>query len=130
MTWLDALIIGVLQGIAIIPGVSRSGMTLSGALSRRLARDFAARFSFLLSIPAILGALVFQIKEFGGGGLSPGIGPGPLIAGTAAAAVVGFFSIKFMFKIVRERSLWPFVVYTALLGSLVLADQYISRMFF
>jgi len=63
MNWLDALIVGVMQAIAIIPGVSRSGATLSGALSRRLDRDFAARFSFLLSIPAILGAVVFQLKD-------------------------------------------------------------------
>ncbi|MFP3089502.1 undecaprenyl-diphosphate phosphatase [Treponema sp. TIM-1] len=129
MTWLDALIIGVLQVIAIIPGVSRSGLTLSGALSRRLERDFAARFSFLLSIPAILGALVLQIKEFGGSS-GGGIGPGPLLAGTAAAAVVGFFSIKFMLKLVRERSLWGFAVYTALLGILVTVDHYISQVFF
>ncbi|MDR2069019.1 MAG: undecaprenyl-diphosphate phosphatase [Spirochaetaceae bacterium] len=129
MTRPDALIIGILQGIAIIPGVSRSGLTLSGALSRRLERDFAARFSFLLSIPAILGALVLQVKDFGAGGES-GIGPGPLIAGTAAAAAVGFFSIKFMLKLVRERSLWGFAVYTGLLGLLVTADRYISHVFF
>jgi undecaprenyl-diphosphatase len=59
MTWLDALIIGLLQAIAIIPGISRSGATLSGGLFRGLNRDFVVRFSFLLSIPAILGALVF-----------------------------------------------------------------------
>lgn len=130
MTWADALITGILQGAAIIPGVSRSGLTLSGALSRGLERDFAARFSFLLSIPAILGALVLQIREFGGAGNGGGIGPGALIAGTAAAAVVGFFSIKFMLRLVRERSLWGFAVYTALLGLLVTADQYISHVFF
>jgi undecaprenyl-diphosphatase len=127
MTWLDALIIGILQGIAIIPGVSRSGLTLSGALSRGLERDFAARFSFLLSIPAILGALVLQLKDLDG---RAGIGAGPLIAGTAAAAAVGFFAIRLMLKLVRERSLWGFAVYTALLGMLVTADRYISRVFF
>jgi undecaprenyl-diphosphatase len=129
MTWVDALIIGVLQGIAIIPGVSRSGFTLSGALSRKLNRDFAARFSFLLSIPAILGALVFQIKDLGNTS-GEGIGPAPLLAGTVAAAAVGFFSIKFMLKLVRERSLWGFAIYTALLGILVLVDQHISHLVF
>jgi undecaprenyl-diphosphatase len=128
MTWLDALIIGCLQGIAIIPGVSRSGLTLSGALSRGLERDFAARFSFLLSIPAILGALVFQLKDLGEG--SGGPGTLPLLAGTAAAAAVGFFSVKFMLKLVRERSLWGFAVYTALLGILILIDQRISHVVF
>ncbi|MDR0589469.1 MAG: undecaprenyl-diphosphate phosphatase [Spirochaetaceae bacterium] len=130
MTGLDALIIGILQGIAIIPGVSRSGLTLSGALSRGLERGFAARFSFLLSIPAILGALVFQVKDLGGGPGGGGIGPGPLIAGTAAAAAVGFFSIKFMLKLVRERSLWGFAAYTALLGLLITTDQYIGHVVF
>lgn len=128
MTWFDALIVGCLQGIAVIPGVSRSGLTLSGALSRGLERDFAARFSFLLSIPAILGALVFQLKDLGGD--AGGIGPLPLLAGTAAAAAVGFFSVKFMLKLVRERSLGGFAVYTALLGVLVLVDQHISHVVF
>ena len=63
MNWLDALVIGLMQAIAVIPGISRSGATLSGALSRGLNRDFAARFSFLLSIPAILGAVVFHLKD-------------------------------------------------------------------
>jgi undecaprenyl-diphosphatase len=132
MNWFDALIIGVLQGIAVIPGVSRSGLTLSGAISRRLDRDFAARFSFLLSIPAILGALVFQLKDLAAAAPegSGGIGLGALMAGTAAAAVVGFFSVRFMLKLVRRRSLWGFAVYTALLGLLVLADQYVSHIFF
>jgi undecaprenyl-diphosphatase len=140
MNWLDALIIGILQGIAIIPGVSRSGFTLSGALSRKLDRDFAARFSFLLSIPAILGALVLQIRDL----LEPGLaadpalgfagpvsgGMAPLVAGTVTAAVVGFASVKLMLKLVRERSLRGFAVYTAVLGFLVLLDQYLIHLYF
>jgi undecaprenyl-diphosphatase len=133
MTWLDALVIGVLQALAIAPGISRSGSTLAGALSRRLDRDFAARFSFLLSIPAILGALILQIKDLAeapGGEAVSGIGPGAIAAGTAAAAVVGFFSIRLMLKIVRERPLYGFSVYTALLGILVLIDRFGSHFFF
>jgi undecaprenyl-diphosphatase len=130
MNWLDALIIGLLQGVAIIPGVSRSGSTLSGALSRKLNRDFAARFSFLLSIPAILGALVLQIKDLAEGAGGAGIGMAPLLAGTLAAAVVGFFSIRVMLKIVRERSLTGFAIYTAVLGTLVLFDQMVSHLVF
>jgi undecaprenyl-diphosphatase len=126
----DALIIGVLQGVAIIPGVSRSGATLSGALSRKLDRDFAARFSFLLSIPAILGALVLQLKDLAGGVSENSIAAAPIIAGTLAAAVVGFFSVRFMLKIVRERSLWGFVVYVGALGLLVLVDQHITHLLF
>jgi len=139
MNWLDALIIGIMQAIAIIPGVSRSGATLSGALSRRLDRDFAARFSFLLSIPAILGAVVFQLKdlvkgeapETSGGVTAPGgIGTAAMIAGTISAAIVGFFAVRFMLKIVREKSLWGFAIYTGALGLLVLLDQFALRLVF
>ena len=129
MYWLDALIIGVFQAAAIMPGVSRSGLTLSGALARRFDRDFVARFSFLLSIPAILGALVLQIKDLR---LSEtaGIGIVPLLAGTAAAAAVGFFSITLTLALVRRYSLLPFACYTGVLGALVLLDRHISHFFF
>jgi len=139
MNWLDALVIGVMQAIAIIPGVSRSGATLSGALSSRLERDFAARFSFLLSIPAILGAVVFQIKDLvrdgavkaATGAIAPAsIGSAAMIAGTISAAVVGFFAVRFMLKIVREKSLWGFAVYTGVLGLLVLLDQFALKLVF
>jgi undecaprenyl-diphosphatase len=129
MGWPDALVIGVMQAIAIIPGVSRSGATLSGALSRRLDRDFAARFSFLLSIPAILGAVVFQLKDLVKGDAAEaagsvtaqgGVGAAAIIAGTLSAAIVGFFAVRLMLKIVREKSLWGFAIYTGVLGLLVL----------
>ena len=146
MNALDAIVIGVLQAVAIIPGVSRSGATISGALSRGLDRDFAARFSFLLSIPAILGALVFQLKDLltadvadGGAvgidvsasrGIAVGISPVALAAGTAIAAIVGFFAIRFMLKIVREKSLFGFAIYTAVLGTLVIVDQFVTHFVF
>jgi undecaprenyl-diphosphatase len=132
--WLDALVIGVMQAIAIIPGVSRSGATLSGALSRGLDRDFAARFSFLLSIPAILGAAVFQLKDLVKGdtaeAAADGIGTAAMIAGTLSAAIVGFFAVRLMLKIVREKSLWGFAVYTGVLGLLVLLDQFAFKLVF
>ncbi|GHV26835.1 undecaprenyl-diphosphatase 4 [Spirochaetia bacterium] len=129
MNWFDSLIIGICQAIAIIPGVSRSGLTLSGALSRRLDRDFAARFVFLLSIPAILGALVLQLKDIAGGESTGTIGRAPIIAGTVTAAFVGFFAIKFMLRIVKTRSLRGFAIYVAVLGILVLADQHFTHFF-
>ena len=134
MNWLDALVIGIMQAIAVIPGISRSGATLSGALSRGLNRDFAARFSFLLSIPAILGAAVFGLKDLAKGsesGIAGGsIGAIAIIAGTITAAAVGFFAVRLMLKIVREKSLWGFAVYTGVLGFLVLADQFILHIVF
>jgi undecaprenyl-diphosphatase len=133
MTWQDSLIIGIFQAIAIVPGVSRSGSTLSASLGRGLDRNFAARFSFLLSIPAILGALVLQIKDLAGPAGDIGIGELgvlPMLAGTLSAAVVGFFAITIMLKLVRERSLWGFAVYTGFLGLLVLIDRYLVHHFF
>jgi len=130
MRWLDALIIGIMQAIAIPPGISRSGATISGALFCRLNRDFAARFSFLLSIPAILGALVLQSKDLVKGGISEEINILAYIAGTISAAIVGFFAVRFMLKIIREKSLVGFAVYTGILGVLVLLDQFVTRLVF
>ncbi|MDR1506781.1 MAG: undecaprenyl-diphosphate phosphatase [Treponema sp.] len=143
MGWFDAVFIGALQGIAaILPGVSRSGFTLSGALSRRLERNLAARFSFLLSIPAILGGLAVQIKEMmeisgfqsinpeASSGLTGGVDIIPAIAGTVTAALVGFASIVLLLKMIRERSLVGFGVYTAVLGLLVLLDQNVTHWVF
>jgi undecaprenyl-diphosphatase len=130
MTWLDALIIGLCQAVAIVPGISRSGLTLSGGLSRRLDRELSARFSFLLSIPAISGALVLQLNELAKGGQTDGIGAGPIVAGTLTAALVGFFAVRFMLKIVKERSLRGFAVYVAALGVLTLIDRFGTHLFF
>ena len=134
MNWIDALLIGVLQAVAIIPGVSRSGATISGALFRRLDRDFAARFSFLLSIPAILGALVLQLKDLAGDGAADTgtgiIGPLPMAVGVVSACVVAFFSIRLTLKIVREHSLLGFALYTGILGILVLLDKLGTHFFF
>ena len=133
MNWLDALIIGIMQAVAIIPGVSRSGATISGALSRRLDRDFAARFSFLMSIPAILGAVVLHAKDLVKGGAEAetgGIGAAAIIAGTISAAVVGYFAVRFMLRIIKERSLFGFAIYTAVLGILVLVDQFGTHLIF
>jgi undecaprenyl-diphosphatase len=132
MGWPDALVIGIMQAVAIIPGVSRSGATLSGALSRRLDRDFAARFSFLLSIPAILGAVVFQLKDLvkGDTAEAAGIGAAAMIAGTLSAALIGFFAVRLMLKIVREKTLWGFAIYTGILGLLVISDQFALKLVF
>jgi undecaprenyl-diphosphatase len=137
MNWLDALVIGIMQAIAIIPGISRPGATISGALSRKLDRDFAARFSFLLSIPAILGAVVLHAKDLvkGGagaeiGGAEGGIGTAAIIAGTISAAVVGYFAVRFMLRIIKEKSLFGFAIYTGILGILVLIDQFGTHLVF
>ena len=129
MTWVDALVIGLFQAVAIFPGVSRSGATITAGLFRKLDRDFAVRFAFLLSIPAILGALILQLMDLGNGETGSGIGIVPIIAGAVTAAITGFFSIKLMVKTVRERSLLGFSIYTGILGILVIIDQYATNFF-
>lgn len=129
-TYLDVALIGVMQGAAIMPAISRSGLTISGALFRDLDREFAAKFSFLLSIPAILGASVFQVKdilEVGGGS---GISTGAMVAGSIAAALAGYVSIKYMMQILRKGKMKYFAYYVFVLGSLVIVDQYITHIFF
>ena len=130
MKWIDALVIGIMQAIAIPPGISRSGATISGALFCKLNRDFAARFSFLLSIPAILGAVVLQSKDIVTEGFSETLNIPAIIAGTVTASVVGFFAVKFMLKIIREKSLFGFAAYTGFLGTLVLIDQFVTHLVF
>jgi len=143
MKWYDALFIGIMQAIAIPPGISRSGATISGALFCKLDRDFAARFSFLMSIPAILGAVILQTKDLINAGAeqtvsanavqaagAANVNTAAVIAGTLTAAVVGFFAVKFILKIIKEKSLFGFAIYTGVLGILVLLDQFVTRIVF
>ena len=131
ITFKDALFIGLFQAVAVFPGVSRSGATISAGLFRGLDRDFAARFSFLLSIPAILGALVLQGRDLISYGMpDSGIGFLPITVGTLSACIVAFFSIRLTLKIVRERSLRCFALYTGILGFFVLVDKFGTQIFF
>lgn len=126
MSIFDALVVGVMQGIAILPAVSRSGMTISASLSRGLDRDNAARFSFLLSIPAILGAMVLTMKDMFGGetALTETIGWLPMLVGFLVAAVSGYLAIRFMVGIVKRGKLKWFSIYVFILGALLIADQF------
>lgn len=128
-SYLDAAFIGIMQGAAIMPAISRSGLTISGALLRNLDREFAAKFSFLLSIPAILGAAVFQAKDI----LESGSGTvftAPIATGTIAAAVAGYFSIRFMIVLLKKGSMKYFSYYVFAVGGLVILDQYVTHLFF
>lgn len=122
MKWYHAAFVGFIQGIAILPGVSRSGSTITGATLCNLDRSEAAEFSFLLSIPAILGGAVLEIPE----ALSAGIGEVqwlPVIAGMLVAGISGYFAVRFMIRLITKRSLAGFAVYTAILGAFVILDQ-------
>lgn len=125
----DALVIGCMQGVGVLPGVSRSGSTISGALFMGLNRKTAADFSFLMSIPAILGGAVFEIPNAIETGMS-GMHWTTLVAGMLVAGMTGYFAIKFMISAIKKKKLWGFAVYTAVLGALVLVDQFATHYFF
>lgn len=125
----SALGIGFMQGVAILPGISRSGSTIAGARFFGLDKDAAAEFSFLLSIPAILGSLVLQVPDALDAGTA-GIGLLPLLAGMVVAALSGYLAIRWMLKLIKTKSLLGFAAYTAVLGVLVLFDQLVTHVFF
>ena len=130
MSIFDALVVGTMQGIAILPAVSRSGMTISTCLARGMNRDDAARFSFLLSIPAILGAMVLTVKDMltGEVALVEAVGAVPMAVGFLAAAVSGYFAIRFMVDIIKKGKLKWFSVYVFILGAVLILDQFLLHM--
>ena len=106
-----AIFMGVMQGVAVLPGISRSGFTICGGLMAKRDRDEVARFSFLMSIPIILASLVLEIIEYASGGMSLKLPWQELVVGFLVALVVGIFSAKFMLEIVSKHSLLPFAIY-------------------
>jgi len=132
MTFTDAGVVGVAQGVAILPAVSRSGFTIAGALMRGINREFALRFSFLMSIPAILGAAAKDAIDIvkGDAGLGAGIELLPFLAGFVSAAVSGYIAIRFMLKIFSKASFKAFAYYVFTRGALVLIDQIFFGRFF
>ncbi|MGQ9586828.1 MAG: undecaprenyl-diphosphate phosphatase [Thermoplasmata archaeon] len=114
---LDALIVGTFQAIAVIPGISRSGFTLSGGMFRGLEREIAATFAFLLSVPTLLGAFAYGLVtlERYDADLAT------FAIGFIGAFLVGLASIEYLLKAVRSGKLWIFSVYCALVGAVVVA---------
>lgn len=128
MRWTDALAIGGMQAVGVLPGVSRSGSTIAGAVFVGLDRKSAADFSFLLSIPAILGATCLEtLNLVSDPAAFAGIANVEflicLVLGMVTAGVVGYFAVRFMIRLITKRSLMGFVIYTALLGGFVLLCQ-------
>lgn len=120
MNFRNALFIGILQGVAICPGVSRSGSTLIGGLTTGLRREFAVKFAFLISIPSILGSVVLEVPDAVKAGLDTAI-IGPVVAGVLVAAVSGIIAIKGMIKIVSGKKLSYFSYYVWILGVITIA---------
>jgi undecaprenyl-diphosphatase len=124
MTWLDALIVGVFQIIAVFPGASRSGTTISGGMFRGLDRPSAARFAFLMSVPVMLAAGAYEMLDVL---KMPNLADFlPLLAvGFVTAAVVGWFAVKWLLGYLNKNSLYVFAGYCAVAGLVVLVVQMI-----
>jgi len=123
-SYLRSLIVGVAQGLAITPGISRSGSTIAAGLLLGLKGEDAARFSFLLMIPAVGGATLLEIKDVYKIGLPAAIDPAGLLAGTLAACVTGFLALKLLVYIIKEQKLSYFAWYlfTVSIASLVMIN--------
>ena len=125
MTWLDALFIGIMQIIAVFPGASRSGTTISGGMFRGLDRPAAARFAFLMSVPVMLAAGGYEaLGLLKMQHLSQFL---PLVVvGFIAAALVGWFAIKWLLGYLNKHSLYVFAAYCAVVGALCVVFQLIG----
>ncbi len=115
----SSLFVGLFQAVAILPGISRSGSTIVGALSAGYAREFAVKYSFILSIPAILGAALLDAVDIIKSG-TIGISIGPALAGMAVAAVSGFLAIRWLLRLVQKSRFHYFSYYCAAAGILAI----------
>jgi undecaprenyl-diphosphatase len=120
ITYLTAIAIGIAQGIATVPGISRSGATITVALLLGIRREKAFTFSFLLSIPAILGALLFTFYKQHDQLSASGIGWADILVGLTVTMIVGYLALKLLRKIVVNRKFHLFAFYCWLLGALIL----------
>ncbi len=115
ITYSNAFIIGIVQGVATLPGISRSGSTITACLLSGFNRSFAVKYSFIMSIPAILGAMVLEFMDFS----SVVLAPGEIVycvIGTVIAAVVGYVCIKLMLAVVRNKKFKFFAIYCMIIG--------------
>ena len=114
ISWKQALLVGAAQGIGTLPGISRSGSTIAGGLLSGIARSDAGEFSFIVSIPAILGAFILELKDFDK--MTETIGVLPIVVGCAASFIVGYVSLSLLMKIIKKGKLGWFACYLIPLG--------------
>ncbi|QGQ46416.1 undecaprenyl-diphosphate phosphatase [Metabacillus sediminilitoris] len=120
----DSFFIGSFQAFAIFPAISRSGMTIVGALIRKMDKEAAAYFSFLLSIPAICGGVIFQLKDVASGNV-PQISFLSMFIATLASAFFGYIAVRFMISFVKRKSLKIFAIYVWILGGVIIGLQWL-----
>lgn len=119
-SWAQAMWMGVSQALAVLPGLSRSGITMSTGMVTGLSREGAARFSFLMSIPAILGATILELRGFLKGDVASAAGSNALIIGAITSGIVTYGAVVLFLRFVRNGRLAPFAYYTWLLGAVML----------
>ena len=125
LTTRDVVFMGIGQAVALQPGVSRSGVTMSAGRVAGLGREGAARFAFLMSLPITTGALLFKAKDaFGEGGIPDGFAA-PFFWGIVASGITGWFAVWGMLRLIRTRSFTPFVIYRVVVGVGVLILYYL-----
>jgi undecaprenyl-diphosphatase len=120
VTYVDALIVGIAQGVAIIPSISRSGLTIAVALLLGVRKEKAFKFSFLLSIPSIIGALGLTLYEQSSDLALAGIGLTEVAVGVAVSVVVSFLALKFLWRTVASRKFYLFAFYCFAIGAALL----------
>jgi len=120
ITYVDALIIGTMQGIAIIPSISRSGLTIAAALLLGIRREKAFKFSFLLSIPSIIGALGLTLYEQQGELALAGVGLTEIVVGITISIVVSFLALKVLRRTVISKTFYMFAIYCFAIGALLI----------
>lgn len=122
-SFVDALIIGIAQAFALMPGVSRSGSTITAGLFRNMTREAAVRFSFLLSTPIIAGAALLKAHELHKEGLPAGM-QAPFLVGIVVSAIVGYATIAWLIRYLQSNTLRVFIVYRIVFGVIVIALAY------
>ncbi len=124
-SYISAGMIGIAQGLATMPGISRSGTTITACLLCGFDKKFAVKYSFIMSIPAVLGAVVLELKDFTPDIIVREDIPGCIIA-TVVAAVVGYFSICFMMSLVRGKKYKYFAIYCIILGGIAVGYNFLG----
>jgi undecaprenyl-diphosphatase len=120
VSWLDAILIGCAQAVALIPGSSRSGVTITGGLFVGLNRETAARFSFLLSLPSVFAAGAYELIKQRHELLSTDIGVLNLVVATLVSGIVGYLSIEFLLGYLKKHTTYLFIFYRLIVGAALL----------
>ncbi len=126
ISYLNAFEIGMVQGVATLPGISRSGATIAACLMLGVKKETAVKYSFIMSIPAVLGAVLLELKDAFGTKIPVGTMVS-YIVGMIVAAVVGYFAIRFMIGVVRRKKYIYFSIYCLVIGTIAIIGHFVTK---